>query len=75
MKVNLKKVRDFCRDLNAYLDRMESSGAVELETQCNTYDLYEFISFGSDGYLTIGSKGYDRDENEIMDPNEEVDHV
>ena len=53
MKINKNDILDVIEKLQNLVEEMEANELEEVSTNCNTYGLYEFISFGSNGYLTL----------------------
>lgn len=53
MKVKKYELEEVIEKLQMLVEDMEANELEEVETSCNTYGLYEFISFGSKGYLNL----------------------
>ena len=53
MKVNKNDILNVIEKLQNLVEEMECNEIEEVSTSCNTYGLYEFISFGRNGYLTL----------------------
>lgn len=65
MEVSIRKIQNVIDTLQTILDRANECDAVTVNTECNTYGLYNFISFGSDGYLNL-----DADIDDLIDAPE-----
>ena len=53
MKAPIYKLRRIIQSLQDIVDIAEDRGVDEVETNCNTYGLNEFVSLGSDGFLDL----------------------
>ena len=62
MKVNIRKIQRVIDKLQEIVDEAENRGATEVNTSCNTYGLYSFVSFESDGFLNL-----DADTDDLID--------
>ena len=60
MKVSKSDIEEVIEKLQCLVNEMEKAEIDEISTDCNTYGLYDFISFGSRGYLTLDSEELDR---------------
>lgn len=56
MNIEKSKIEEVVERLQYLLEEMEANELEEISTSCNTYGLYEFISFGSKGYLTLNQE-------------------
>jgi len=57
MKISKKDLENVIEILQNCVDEMEANEVDEISTNCNTYKMYKFISFGSSGYLSLDN-GY-----------------
>lgn len=55
MKAPIYKLRRIIQSLQDIVDIAEDRGVDEVETNCNTYGLNEFVSLGSDGFLDLNA--------------------
>ena len=55
MKAPIYKLRRIIQTLQDIVDIAEDRGVTEVETNCNTYGLHEFVSLGSDGFLDLNA--------------------
>ena len=62
MKAPIYKLRRIIQSLQDIVDIAEDRGVDEVETNCNTYGLNEFVSLGSDGFLDL-----DADVDDLFD--------
>ena len=69
MKAPIYKLRRIIQSLQDIVDIAEDRGVDEVETNCNTYGLNEFVSLGSDGFLDLNADAYDL----IEDPESDDD--
>lgn len=53
MGVTERDVNEVIEKLNYLKEVMQEKGIEELPTSCNTYRMYQFISFGHKGYLDL----------------------
>lgn len=53
MEVKKYEIEEVIEKLQLIVEEMEAYGVEEVPTNCNTYRLYKFISFGSKGYLDL----------------------
>lgn len=60
MKVSKSDIEEVIEKLQYLVNEMEKAEINEISTSCSIYKLYEFISFGSRGYLTLDSEELDR---------------
>ena len=69
MKAPIYKLRRIIQSLQDIVDIAEDRGVDEVETNCNTYGLNEFVSLGSDGFLNL-----DADVDDLIkDPESDDD--
>ena len=69
MKAPISRLRRIIETLQEIVDVAEDRGVAEVETNCNTYGLHEFVSLGSDGFLDLNADAYDL----IEDPESDDD--
>ena len=69
MKAPIYKLRRIIQSLQDIVNIAEDRGVDEVETNCNTYGLNEFVSLGSDGFLDLNADAYDL----IEDPESDDD--
>ena len=69
MKAPIYKLRQIIKTLQEIVNVAENSGVAEVETNCNTYGLHEFVSLGSYGFLNLNADVYDL----IEDPESDDD--
>ena len=69
MKAPIYKLRRIIQSLQEIVDVAENRGVDEVETNCNTYGLHEFVSLGSDGFLDLNANVDDL----IEDPESDYD--
>ena len=69
MKAPIYKLRRIIKALQVIVNVAEDRGVDEVETNCNTYGLHEFVSLGSDGFLDLNADAYDL----IEDPESDDD--
>ena len=69
MKAPISRLRRIIETLQEIVDVAEDRGVDEVETNCNTYGLHEFVSLGSDGFLDLNADAYDL----IEDPESDDD--
>ena len=55
MKAPIYKLRQPLEPLQESVDVAEDRGVAEVETNCNTYGLHEFVSLGSYGFLDLNA--------------------
>ena len=55
MKAPIHKIRQIIDKLQEIVDEAENREATEVNTNCNTYGLNEFISLGYDGFLDLNA--------------------
>lgn len=53
MNVNRRDINEIIGKLEYIRDMMQEKGIEELPTNCNTYGMYQFVSFGNKGYLNL----------------------
>lgn len=59
MKAPIYRLNRIIETLQEIVDAAEERGVTEVETNCNTYGLSEFVSLGSYGYLDLNADPYD----------------
>ena len=59
MKAPIYKLRQIIKTLQEIVNVAENSVVAEVETNCNTYGLHEFVSLGSYGFLNLNADVYD----------------
>ena len=69
MKAPIYKLRRIIKTLQEIVNVAEDRGVDEVETNCNTYGLHEFVSLGSYGFLDLNADAYDL----IEDPESDDD--
>ena len=69
MKAPIYKLRRIIETLQEIVDVAEDRGVDEVETNCNTYGLHEFVSLGSYGFLNLNANVDDL----IEDPESDDD--
>ena len=70
MKAPIYKLRRIIQTLQDIVDIAEDRGVTEVETNCNTYGLHEFVSLGSDGFLDLNA-----DVDDLFDAPESDDDM
>ena len=65
MKAPIYKLRRIIQSLQDIVDIAEDRGVDEVETNCNTYGLNEFVSLGSDGFLDLDADVDDLFDNDM----------
>lgn len=65
MKVSVRKIQRVIDKLQEIVDEAENREATEVNTNCNTYGLNEFVSLGSAGFLNL-----DADIDDLIDDPE-----
>lgn len=53
MKITKNDLEQVMQKLEWLINEMEINEVDEVKTECNTYGLYNFICFGSNGYLDL----------------------
>ena len=67
MKAPINRLRRIIETLQEIVDVAENRGVAEVETNCNTYGLHEFVSLGSDGFLDLNANVDDLIEDSESD--------
>ena len=67
MKAPIYKLRRIIQSLQDIVDIAEDRGVDEVETNCNTYGLHEFVSLGSYGFLDLNANADDLIEDPEFD--------
>ena len=70
MKAPIYKLRRIIETLQEIVDVAEDRGVDEVETNCNTYGLNEFVSLGHDGFLDL-----DADVDDLFEDPESDDDM
>ena len=70
MKAPIYKLRRIIQSLQDIVDIAEDRGVDEVETNCNTNGLNEFVSLGSDGFLDL-----DADVDDLFEDPESDDDM
>ena len=65
MTVSIRKIQQIIDKLQEIVDEAEYRKVTEVNTNCNTYGLNEFVSFGYDGFLDLNA-----DIDELIDEPE-----
>lgn len=65
MKTSVRKIQRVIDKLQEIVDEAENREATEVNTNCNTYGLNEFVSLGSGGFLNL-----DADIDDLIDDPE-----
>ena len=55
MTVSIRKIQRIIDKLQEIVDEAENREATEVNTNCNTYGLNEFVSLGYDGFLDLNA--------------------
>ena len=55
MTVSIRKIQRVIDKLQEIVDEAENREATEVNTNCNTYGLNEFVSLGYDGFLDLNA--------------------
>lgn len=69
MKITKKDLENLIEKLQACVDEMEGVDTETIPTNCNTYGMNKFISFGYNGYLSL-----DNDYIEFDYPDEDYEN-
>ena len=67
MKAPINRLRRIIETLQEIVDVAEDRGVDEVETNCNTYGLHEFVSLGSYGFLNLNANVDDLIEDPEFD--------
>lgn len=59
MKAPISCLNRIIETLQEIVNVAENRGVAEVETNCNTYGLHEFVSLGSYGFLNLNADVYD----------------
>lgn len=65
MKTKIRKIQRIIDKLQEIVDEAENREATEVNTNCNTYGLNEYVSLGYDGFLNL-----DADIDDLIDDPE-----
>ena len=55
MTVSIRKIQRIIDKLQEIVDEAENRKVAEVNTNCNTYGLNEFVSLGYDGFLNLNA--------------------
>lgn len=64
MKVSKNELESLIEKLQNCVDEMEAKNVDEISTNCNTYKMNKFISFGYSGYLCLDNDYIEVDDDD-----------
>lgn len=67
MKAPISRLNRIIETLQEIVNVAENRGVAEVETNCNTYGLHEFVSLGSYGFLDLNANVDDLIEDSEFD--------
>lgn len=73
MKISIRDIEEIIEKLQELENVMQSYDINEVPTSCNTYNMYEFISFGNKGYLGLSQDELDTTISNMISEKESED--